>query len=444
MEKVELVYKQGTEILMEVKVEANRAAKSDAELLNLVQSMFDDGQELLKQTKEANRRAEEANKQAEEANKQAKEANEQAKEANKLNKELLEAKESMCCFNSGIWTIHEMLIQVTGEIQDLRLRVQQSELERISRAPSPSQLEWPPPPPQQPPSPYYVPPPAYQPPLQYPTPQQAPPPWPIYPPKVQQAPYIDTSAVLVLLNIANIDLIDLQNITERRQTMPLKYRSRAEKIVNTQQFRDWAVLPTSRELLVHGDLMFATTNKISALSLLCATLMQALRTRQNYISLVFFAGCHVDEDDGHSGGHAMMRSMIAQLLRQNSFDLTTLSTEVDLEHVSDGDLNPLFELFSWLVRCLPDHVTVVCLIDGLIYYETDEFEEGTLAVLGFLLGLVRDADLKPSMKLLGASPSPTDTVRELFSNEDECFLSMAELPWTGPQFGFEGSDSEGD
>jgi hypothetical protein len=275
-----------------------------------------------------------------------------------------------------------------------------------------------------------------------PPPQQLYPPWFIPQTQIEQESYIDYAGSRDLLNIPDLDQTDIKHITESRNMIPAKYRSRSEQLVNTQQFKDWLVLPKSRELLVHGDFTSGAPNYISALSLLCATLTQVLRTRDRYVSLVFFCGSHIEEDDGPTGGKAMIRSLIAQLLRQQSFATTLLSREVDLGRVKAGNLGALCTLFGWLVRRLPQDMTLICLIDGISHYENEDYEDDMLKVLRFILGLVRARDSALAVKILATSPSPTDSVQEEFKEDDDCFLSMAELPRTGPQFGMLNLESQ--
>ena len=134
-----------------------------------------------------------------------------------------------------------------------------------------------------------------------------------------------------------------------------------------------------------------------------------------------------------------MRSLIVQLLQQQTFDTTMLSKDINLEGVAGGDLEHLCRLFVWLVRRIPRDMTLVCIIDGLVYYERDDYEAGMLKAMKILLGLVRDRDLGLHIKVLATNPSPTDSVQGIFNDRDECFLSMAELPWIGEQFNLEAS-----
>ncbi|KAF3768064.1 hypothetical protein M406DRAFT_224869, partial [Cryphonectria parasitica EP155] len=88
----------------------------------------------------------------------------------------------------------------------------------------------------------------------------------------------------------------------------------------------------------------------------------------------FFCGLHVDAiTDRYTGGFAMIRSFICQLLCQFDFGEKLSASVVTRELVQHGDINELCRLFEWLVHLLPSYVVLVCLIDGILYYERPEF-----------------------------------------------------------------------
>lgn len=240
------------------------------------------------------------------------------------------------------------------------------------------------------------------------------------------AVYVDPTMLLGLLAIPpGLDQAGLRVVEEAGYRIALQQRSRAEQVVQAPQFRDWLVAPGSRELLV------------SALSLVCATLVQALRARRDYVALAFFCGCHVEDDDGHVGAAAVARSLAAQFLLQRPFGPVVWGGGVDLDGVRRGDVAALCGLLGWLVgRQLPRDQLLVCVVDGAGHYETDELEDDMLAVLRALLRFARtgssgDAAAHGAVKVLVTNPSATDAVQEMFDMDNEAsFLSMSELPQT--------------
>lgn len=172
-------------------------------------------------------------------------------------------------------------------------------------------------------------------------------------------------------------------------------------------------------------------------------LMHMLRARENYIPLMFFCGCHVEPEDGNVGAAAMMKSLIAQLLRQLPFESLTLDKSVDLDCLSESNcsISKLCDLFVWLVhQQLSREYTLVCMIDGIGFYETDEFEADVVVVMKMLLRLSEEALkedddeglLRGDVKVLITTPFTTDAVQGLFEEKNDSsemsFISMSGLP----------------
>ncbi|KAL9477451.1 hypothetical protein ACSS6W_007292 [Trichoderma asperelloides] len=269
---------------------------------------------------------------------------------------------------------------------------------------------------------------------------------PLSPPPPQLPKTVSSSHLLDLLNIPlNLDEIDLDIVKDGSYRIPRKLRAQAEQVTRTMQFRDWIVTPNSGRLLIHGELPRESlaTWHISPLSHFCAMLMHMLRERENYISLVFFCGCHVEAEDGNIGAVALMKSLLAQLLRQIPFESLTLDESVDINCLSESNCNisKLCDLFVWLVhRQLSRDYTLVCMIDGIGYYETDEFELEVVVVMKMLLQLSEETfneeddgePLSGDTKILITTPFATDAIQELFEDMDGSsemsFVSMSGLP----------------
>ncbi|KAL6904148.1 hypothetical protein GGI43DRAFT_399716, partial [Trichoderma evansii] len=266
------------------------------------------------------------------------------------------------------------------------------------------------------------------------------------PPSPQQLRTVSSSYLLGLLNIP-LDLYktDLDVVKDDSYRIPRKLRAHAEQVTRTMQFRDWIVTPNSRRLLIHGELprQSLATWRVSPLSHFCAMLMHMLRERDNYIPLVFFCGCHVEPEDGNIGASAMMKSLVAQLLQQIPFESLTLDESVGLNCLSESNCNisKLCDLFVWLVhRQLSRDYTLVCMIDGVGFYETDEFELDVLVVMKMLLQLSEETlhedddgePLRGDIKVLITTPFATDAIQGLFEDmngsNEMSFVSMSGLP----------------
>lgn len=273
----------------------------------------------------------------------------------------------------------------------------------------------------------------------------------IYPrPTSPQRRIVNSSSILAMLNIPlDLDSVDLQAVKEHSYRLPRKYHARAVQVTQTREFRQWIVAPTSTRLLIHGEFPPHTLDwhRVSPLSFFCFLLVHMLRARERYVTLVFFCGFHVDEDDGNVGGAAIMRSFIAQLVHQIGPGFIQLDASFNLERVAqqDCDIAKLCDLFVHLVRQqLHRDRTLVCIIDGIGCYETDELEGDMLAVVKTLLqfrkGTHRGSGTEQSshggdVKVLVTTPFSTEAVQELFLSEERDgdedglpFLTMESFP----------------
>ncbi|KAH5355652.1 hypothetical protein HBI48_130480 [Parastagonospora nodorum] len=252
------------------------------------------------------------------------------------------------------------------------------------------------------------------------------------------------------VGIPNIDETDLQRVLNRAADIDFSDRGRAQQMITTQHFRHWMLSQTSAKLLVHGD--FENASRTSPFSVLAATVTQGFRSSPSIINLVFFCGQHL-LDDEHHGGNAMIRSLIAQLLRQYPFSTIVPLPDMLIGDIDAGNVKQLCTLFTYLIQQLSPQTTVFCLIDSINEYEREEYIHGMDDVVFALLGLA-DRSSRASFKLLLLSPRPTVEVRRAFDGEDGILLHMQQLPViedvVGPVqlqemvgMGFEGTDRAG-
>lgn len=175
-----------------------------------------------------------------------------------------------------------------------------------------------------------------------------------------------------------------------------------------------------------------------------------------HIPLIWFCGLHVDkEDEERSEPHStetiswpatMFRSFIAQLLRYYPhFNLLHIEQEAgaDIIAAREGKLKALWKVFHCLVRRLPGSVTLVCVIDGVVQYEMDRYEDAIMGLLKRLLGLGKGLE-QCRVKVLVVSPTKTESVR-LFEGDGEGegdVLSLAGEPvgMGGFEMGVSGGD----
>lgn len=242
------------------------------------------------------------------------------------------------------------------------------------------------------------------------------------PPKVQHL--MAPNELISCLGIPDILSQDFQRLSEKRKvTVPAPEQARAEQLIRTTQIREWLTGPTSSQLLVHGN--YDRRAYISGLSLFCMSLAHTPAERApRFVPLVFFCGLHTEPlQDTHTGGRALIQSFIRQLLFQYDFDGGSIPmAPEELDDVQNSDLGALCSLFDRLVHMLPKSVAVFCLVDGVVYYERDEFLVDLEQVLMTILRLPDQEGVQAPIKVLLTSPTRTAVVRQPFP--DDLILSM--------------------
>lgn len=257
-------------------------------------------------------------------------------------------------------------------------------------------------------------------------------PWaPQLPPQASVVEWpMDQEALRRILDTRDLDHIDMAFILDKKSDFPAKKQVQAEQIVNTSLFRDWIVSTSSAKLLVKWDEHPPQTiAEVSPLSIFCTTMARALHGRQRFISIQWFCGRHINpaEAGPYIGGHAMLASLIDQLLRQHAFDTRPLHREIKPAGLEAGDLGELKMLLGWLVRQLPQTITLLFIVDGVVLYERDEYWDEAWPVLSYLLSLTAEMSVQAAVKVLFTSVPGPGPMRAPFE-EDNLILNVDTLP----------------
>ncbi|KAF2190727.1 hypothetical protein K469DRAFT_697959 [Zopfia rhizophila CBS 207.26] len=93
----------------------------------------------------------------------------------------------------------------------------------------------------------------------------------------------------------------------------------ADELLSYPQFEEWIIAPNSRGLLIHGKMKGIL--HVSAISLFCSNFIEKPKKMEQFRSIVFFCNRHLDSDDSYTGGRGLIKSVTAQILRQNVFNL---------------------------------------------------------------------------------------------------------------------------
>lgn len=168
---------------------------------------------------------------------------------------------------------------------------------------------------------------------------------------------------------------------------------RVRWLLKTEEFLAWFQGRRSSMLLVEGHLP-DSTQKITPLSVFGSTFVSSILSSPTSMALFFFGGLHCGEVPGDSGPKGLMRSLITQLLTSEKMAGATLDflNEDFLAYCEDHDTAALCELFEQLVLQVPPFTQVLCVLDGLVWYEGGAWRSDLGIVIGMLENLTARMD----------------------------------------------------
>ncbi|MCJ1382835.1 hypothetical protein MMC17_005948 [Xylographa soralifera] len=256
------------------------------------------------------------------------------------------------------------------------------------------------------------------------------------------------------VNVAAEDVLDLLRLGG---TLSLPSQDRSVALMQSPRLQNWVTCPTSSVLLVNGH-MFSSTSETrqSPLSFVCAKLVDVLlpkrgaklANRNSILAVNWFCGQHTDygiDPDAHPTG--MMNNLISQLLTQlssrtrNGFELnlTPITALRKLAHVGrpapegafdSSSIKELCQLFAELVFLLPEGTNLFCIIDGISYYEDEEYTEELHEAISMFMKLATQIRGGCVLKLLVTSPLRSHEAQKLFY-DNEIYDMDPKLPPNG-------------
>ncbi|KAI8635573.1 hypothetical protein F5Y19DRAFT_408325 [Xylariaceae sp. FL1651] len=191
--------------------------------------------------------------------------------------------------------------------------------------------------------------------------------------------------------------------------------SQAAIMLTAREVQQLLQTPQSGIVLVDGCGDRAQmSGAISPLSVACVYLTRILRKRPRSIVLVFFCSQHLKLSDSLSGPEGILRSFISQLiLILTQHDWTphdTLSSAAPNwlgEACNRLDLRDLCQLFRWLLGFVPEWTETICVLDGVSYYEAEQWRNDYYLVLEQFDAILNDRYLHIYFKVLMSSPMKT-------------------------------------
>lgn len=230
-------------------------------------------------------------------------------------------------------------------------------------------------------------------------------------------------------DVASVDTVSQLRLIH---TLSLPSQDRAVALIMSPHLQTWLTGASSSIILVNGQ-MFSNEDEArqSPLSYFCAKLIDSVLNGSRrpvvdapyqHLGVRWFCGLHTNvqtDADAHPGG--MLNSIISQLLNQVLDFLPQVALEDAAVLDQDVDLKSLNDIFDRLVRALPATTILICVIDGISYYEDPERENECLDVLSMLTSLVRRCQEMmngPTVKLLITAPLRSHLVHRLLQEDD--------------------------
>ncbi|KAJ4416631.1 hypothetical protein N0V82_006641 [Gnomoniopsis sp. IMI 355080] len=218
---------------------------------------------------------------------------------------------------------------------------------------------------------------------------------------------------------------DWKEISMYRGDFDSKTQSRVQSLLQQGRFLAWMKGSYPDLLLVLADLPTSGMEKITAVSLFCATLVTSLMNlRREDVVVHFFCGLHVHPQDPNPGPTGLVRSLIMQvfmhLRRDGHLSLDFLDDRAIVQAIEDQDLEILCQTLQSLLDQFQAGTQVFCIIDSITLFDSEEWSLDLMTVLEYLHETVQDGKLPAIFKvMLTSSALCAPEVTDLLTMEDK-------------------------
>jgi len=180
--------------------------------------------------------------------------------------------------------------------------------------------------------------------------------------------------------------------------LSLEEQDRATWILQCEQTRHWVNVTQPQILLVNSN--EAGHTRVSCASLFSAILITAMERSGNSIVLSWFCGLRTE-----CGPLEILKSFTTQLLSKTNLDLSWMK-EVWFSAFNPDNPSHVLKLFCRLVKQQLAKSLVICVLDGLTFYEDEDRFEDLCDLMRELTTLVDDGlSEQYILKILATSPT---------------------------------------
>jgi len=202
-----------------------------------------------------------------------------------------------------------------------------------------------------------------------------------------------TTSPVQLISLLEVPLeqevCDLDFVLRQSKAFDTTSKAYGAIVISNPRFQRWMAATESDLIHVDGHLDPSRFGKTSPISYFCANLARLLEDSPTSITLHFFCGQHVASNDGLQGPRGLIRSLLAQLLRAwpapilHGVDLAGFTGQ----HASIP-IEDLCQIFELLLRQIPIHCTIFCIIDDFAQFEKERWDDEYWHVLRMLGTLI--------------------------------------------------------
>ena len=225
---------------------------------------------------------------------------------------------------------------------------------------------------------------------------------------------------LEILAINYTEISDnLSSMLRRGRVADLSYHNRGSLLMRFSRFRNWLTSTSPDFLLVDGN-GGSASDRASAMTFVSALLAQTL-SEEGASCIHHFCGLHTSRSDELSGPEGLLRALLAQLVSLFAFHIG-FTRKNEYDELQRFDTIRLCALFRELVKDLPEGLVLVCVIDGVSFYEASDWAKDLGLVLETLNDLTRDPEVWAAFKVLVTSAVASRQAIKYIPTEDHLML----------------------
>ena len=226
-----------------------------------------------------------------------------------------------------------------------------------------------------------------------------------------------------LLEILAIDHTEIANnlssMLRLGRVADLSYHNRGSLLMRSPHFQNWLTSTSPIFLLVDGN-GGSAAERTSAMTFVSALLAQTL-SDEGTSCIHHFCGLHATRSDELSGPSGLLRALLAQLVSLFDFRIG-FTRNSEYHELQRFDTIRLCAVFRELVKDLPVGFVLVCVIDGVPFYEVSDWAEDLRRVLETLNTLTRDPQVHAAFKVLVTSAVASRQAIKYIPREDHLML----------------------